>query len=160
MLVLNPRCWTSCRFHLLSVMDSADNFNAFSISEVNPGCFKSSFPGACEVVVTTKTRIHCKRALYYVITQMDNFGETHALEIEANDFNSLLPWVYRIKIEDEALVNTSRDKKKSLVCCRYWKRKVERFESRPFVPPSSLLRPSFVPPSSLLRPSFVAFNQP
>ena len=58
-MAVNPRCWTSCCFHLSSVMDLADNFNAFRTSEVNP----SSFLGACEVVVTTKTRIHCKRVI-------------------------------------------------------------------------------------------------
>ena len=66
-MAVHPRCWTSCCFHLSSVMDLADNFNAFPTSEVKPSCPKSSFPGACEVVVTTKTRIHCRRALYYVI---------------------------------------------------------------------------------------------
>ena len=65
-MAVNPRCWTSCCFHLSSVMD---DFNAFPTSEVNPSC---SFLGACEVVATTKTRIHCRRALYYVITQMVN----------------------------------------------------------------------------------------
>ena len=48
-------------------MNLADNFDAFLTSDVNPSFSESSFPGACEVVVTTKTRIHCKRALYYVI---------------------------------------------------------------------------------------------
>ena len=51
-------------------MDLAGNFNGFRISEVNSGRCKSSFQGACEVVVTTKTKMHWKRALYYVITQM------------------------------------------------------------------------------------------
>ena len=69
-MAANPRCWTLCCFHLSSVMDLSDNFNAFRISEVNSNCFKRSFQGACEVVVTTKTRIHYKRALYYFITQM------------------------------------------------------------------------------------------
>ena len=35
--------------------------SAFRTSELNPSCSKSSFPGVCEVVVTT---------LYYVITQI------------------------------------------------------------------------------------------
>ena len=50
-------------------MDLADNFDAFLTSDVNPSFSESSFPRACdcEVVFITKTRIHCKRALYYVI---------------------------------------------------------------------------------------------
>ena len=52
-------------------MDLADNCNAFRISEViTLAVSKASFQGACEVVVTTKTKMHWKRALYYVITQM------------------------------------------------------------------------------------------
>ena len=69
-MAANPTCWTLCCFYLSSVMDLAGNFNGFRISEVNSGRCKSSFQGACEVVVTTKTKMHWKRALYYVITQM------------------------------------------------------------------------------------------
>ena len=40
-------------------------FSAFRTSELNPSCSKSSFPGVCEVVVTTVVT-----TLYYVITQI------------------------------------------------------------------------------------------
>ena len=69
-MAVNPRRWTSCCFHLSSVMDLADNFNALPALEVNPSCSKSYFPGGCEVMVTTKNGIHCRfivdplRALY------------------------------------------------------------------------------------------------
>ena len=140
-MAVNPRCWTSCCFHLLSVMDLADNFNSFPTSEANPSCSKSSFPGACEALSRVLVRLFpgclwgsfpgaCESLsrvlvrlfpgclwgcgyiprpgsiagvrLYYVITQMVNFGETYFLEIDVNDYNSLLPGVNRIKVEDEA----------------------------------------------------------
>ena len=55
-MAVKQRCLTSCCFHFLPVVDLSDNFNAFPTSEVNPSYSKSSFPGVCEVVVTTKTR--------------------------------------------------------------------------------------------------------
>ena len=52
-----------------SVMDLADNFDAFLTSKVNSSFSKTSFPGAFEFVITTKIKIHHARPRYHVITQ-------------------------------------------------------------------------------------------
>ena len=54
-------------FSFVIDIDLADNFDDFLT--LNYSFFKSSWTDACEVVVTTKNRIHCWRTLYYVTTQ-------------------------------------------------------------------------------------------
>ena len=44
-------------------MEFANNFDALLISKDNPSFFKSPCLGACEVVITTKTKIRSSRAL-------------------------------------------------------------------------------------------------